>query len=109
VLYGLVQLTMTLLAYRRDPTLRTRKWPDPPPSARLSRQVKRLVAFLAVLALGLVLLIFVGWAPALFVTLVLGGVAVAVDRFDLFSEPQPPFGATAPLPQSDRDADTPDR
>ncbi len=59
--------------------------------------------------LGFVLLIFVGWAPALFVTVVLGGIALAIDRFGLFSVPPTPLGATDPPARPDRVTDTPDR
>lgn len=107
--YGVMLLALTLLAYRRDPSLRTREWPTPPPTPGLSRRAKRITATLAILALGLVLAIFAGWAPALFVTVVLGGIAIAFDRLDLFSAPAPPLGATEPRPPDVRDADTPDR
>lgn len=107
--YGVVRLIATLVAFRRDPSLRTREWPTPPPARGLSRRAKRITATLAILALGLVLAIFAGWAPALFVTLVLGGIAIAFDRLDLFSAPAPPLGATEPHPPDVRDADTPDR
>lgn len=109
VLYGLVQVTMTLLAYRRDPGLRTRTWPTPPPSPGMSRRVGRGVAAATILAVGLLLVIYAGWGAALFVTAILGGLAYAIDRFDLFSEPTPPLGATESRPPNDRDADTPDR
>lgn len=99
VLFGLVLLLMTLLAYRRDPCLRDRKWPSPGQAPGLSRRVKRWASLSSILALGLVLLIYTGWGAALFVTGVLGGLAVTIDRLDLFTDD----GPAAPL------ADAPSR
>lgn len=109
VVFGIVQLVLSLLAYRRDPALRQRKWPPPPTSQGFSRRVTAMTATMAILVLGLVLLIFVGWAPALFVTLVLGGVAFVIVRFNLFSGDTPPLGATEPLPRPEENPGPPDR
>lgn len=100
-LAGLVMLAATLLAYRRDPGLRTRTWP-PPPALKVSRQVSRWAAALGIGALVLVLLLYAGWGAALFVGTVLGLVAFAVDRFDLFTEP-----ADDPTPRPDPPAAVP--
>lgn len=106
-IYGVILHVMTLLAYRRDPSLRNRKWPPPARARRLSRKVKRTAALLAILALGVVLLIYTGWAAALYVTVILGGAAIAIDRFDLFTDDVPPVKSADTFPQLDRNPDNP--
>lgn len=102
--YGLVLLVMTLLAYRRDPSLRNRTWAPRPRARPLSRNAKRGAAFLTILTLGLVSLISTGWGPALFVTVVLGAAAIAIDRFNLFTDDASP-AEPGDVPPPARDID----
>lgn len=59
---------------------------------------------MAILALGLVLLVYAGWCPALFVTVILGGAAIAIERLGLVTDSAPPVEPNGEFPQSDRNA-----
>lgn len=106
---GLVQLVLTLRAYRRDPGLRTREWPSATPGPRLSRQVTFLLTTLAIAAVGLLLLVYTGWGPALFVVVVLAGSALTIRHFDLFGDADPAGQQAGRYPRPRADEVTPDR
>lgn len=106
---GLVQLVLTLRAYRRDPGLRTREWPSATPGPRLSRQVTFLLTTLAIAAVGLLLLVYTGWGPALFVAVVLAGSALTIRHFDLFGDADPAGQQAGRYPRPRADEVTPDR
>lgn len=109
VVVGLIQVTLTLLAYRHDPTLRTREWPGPPPGPGVSRRVWVTIMVIAIAAIALVLLLYAGWQGALFAVAVLAGLGVLFVRFDLFADDPSRAPESEPSPRIDRDGGTRDR
>lgn len=111
--HALIRLAATLLAWRRDPGLRERRWaPTPPPRSimqTMSRRTIRLVVVASIAGLGVLVLFKAGWSAALFIVGILGVLAYVIDRFNLFTEDIAPMGSTKLPPHPSQDAGTPDR